>query len=105
MIVSRRPNTSSPRIFSSRLVLGRKIVADRLQIADQVVERGIFADVDEILDASRHGRRSMLGSTLRQAGRAKRTYGASVPGATPEWRRRFVPGRSSAPGRRHEFAA
>ena len=38
------------------LVFGRQIVADRLQVADQVVERGILADVDEILDASRHWR-------------------------------------------------
>ncbi len=31
-----------------------EVVADRLEIADQVVERGVLADVDEILDASRH---------------------------------------------------
>src|SRR4029079_19633858 len=38
------------------LVLRRQIVADRLKIADEVVERGIFADVDEVFDASRHGK-------------------------------------------------
>src|SRR5690348_423512 len=32
------------------LVLGRKIVADGLEVADQVIERGVLADVDEILD-------------------------------------------------------
>ena len=44
------------------LVFGRKIVADRLEVTDQVVERGELADVDEVLDASRHGK-SLSGGT------------------------------------------
>jgi hypothetical protein len=47
-------------------MLGRQIVADRLEIADEVVERGIFADVDEILDASRH-RVRLSGGIVGQA--------------------------------------
>src|SRR5690242_18866708 len=46
------------------LVIGRKIVADRLQVADQVVERGVLANVDEVLDASRH-RQMLSGGTWR----------------------------------------
>src|SRR5438270_6346038 len=36
------------------LVFRRQIVPDRLQVPDEVVERGVFADVDEVLNASRH---------------------------------------------------
>ena len=42
-------------IDAGKFVVLILIVADGLEVTDEVVERGIFADVDEILDASRHG--------------------------------------------------
>src|SRR3954452_5676943 len=36
------------------LVILGQILADRLEVADEILKRRIFADIDEILDASRH---------------------------------------------------
>ena len=71
------------------LMIRRQIVADRLEIADEIVERGIFADVDEILDASRHWRRSPAEWVARRGAVAR--LGPLAAQATRNRRRICIP--------------
>jgi hypothetical protein len=47
-----------------RLAIVGEVFADRFEEADQIVERGVFADLDEVFDSSGHGwllRREAIG--------------------------------------------
>jgi hypothetical protein len=61
-------------------VLGRKVVPDRLEVADEVIERGEFADVDEVLDASGHGLIALRRLDLARLGGSASLRRKAVPG-------------------------